>query len=127
MDVEGKAAFKRALADVAFDGAKSVQLKVEAGVDDDRHVFDCTLQQLPCGLFVVSYTRTPARTVKLSPRELQIVHAECQDEPMKVTAKRLNVSLKTIEAHRANVRRKTETTGPATLTRWAIEHGHVAH
>jgi DNA-binding NarL/FixJ family response regulator len=63
------------------------------------------------------------RLAALTPRERSILAAIASGETSKATARRLGISVRTVEAHRDSVARKLRLRGAAALTRFAIEHG----
>lgn len=62
----------------------------------------------------------------LSPRESEILSALGRGESSKQIAKALGLSVRTVEAHRQNIKRKLEIDGQAELIKYAVEHarGH---
>ncbi|HWH75397.1 MAG TPA: response regulator transcription factor [Methylibium sp.] len=62
----------------------------------------------------------------LSPRESEILSALGRGESSKQIAKALDLSVRTVEAHRQNIKRKLEIDGQAELIKYAVEHarGH---
>ena len=52
------------------------------------------------------YAQIRAKFALLSPREAQVLHGIVAGKPNKVISAELNISLKTVEAHRASVMRK---------------------
>lgn len=123
MDERSKAAIQGALCAVTFEGEPLSHAHCHVELNGDSFAFDCEVRPVPNAAFLVSWRRGPQKPVHLTQREKQVLLAECEDEPMKVTAKRLGISLKTVETHRANLRKKTGARGPATLARWAIANG----
>jgi two-component system response regulator FixJ len=61
-----------------------------------------------------------ARYVSLTPREREVMAQVVAGEPNKVIARNLDLSAKTIEAHRAAVMRKMEADSLAGLVHMAI-------
>lgn len=59
----------------------------------------------------------------LSPRESEILSALGRGESSKQIAKALDLSVRTVETHRQNIKRKLELEGQAELIRYAVEHG----
>jgi len=59
----------------------------------------------------------------LSPRESEILSALGRGESSKQIAKALDLSVRTVETHRQNIKRKLELDGQAELIRYAVEHG----
>ena len=58
----------------------------------------------------------------LSPRESEILSALGRGESSKQIAKALDLSVRTVETHRQNIKRKLELEGQAELIRYAVEH-----
>ena len=63
------------------------------------------------------------RPVHLTPTERKIVRHVAQGLSSRAIADHLGTSIKTVEAHRANVHRKLGIGKAALLVRWAIEEG----
>jgi two-component system nitrate/nitrite response regulator NarL len=61
----------------------------------------------------------------LTEREREVLILLAQGENNKNIAKKLDVSVRTIEAHRLNLRRKLNIDTPAGITRYAIERGWI--
>lgn len=79
-------------------------------------------------LIVEGYMRPPAAagerpgSFNLTPRERQIVQLVAGGGTSKEVAARLGLSVKTVEAHRANVMRKLGLHSVADLVRYAVRH-----
>jgi len=58
----------------------------------------------------------------LSPRESEVLSALGRGESSKQIAKTLDLSVRTVETHRQNIKRKLELDGQAELIRYAVEH-----
>lgn len=58
----------------------------------------------------------------LTPRESQILSALGRGQSSKQIAQALDLSVRTVEAHRQSIRRKLELEGQAELIRYAVEH-----
>ena len=58
----------------------------------------------------------------LSPRETEILAALGRGESSKQIARTLDLSVRTVEAHRQNIKRKLELPGQAELIKYAVEH-----
>lgn len=58
----------------------------------------------------------------LSPRESEILSALGRGESSKQIAKTLGLSVRTVETHRQNIKRKLEIDGQAELIKYAVEH-----
>ena len=63
----------------------------------------------------------------LSPRESEILSALGRGESSKQIAKALDLSVRTVETHRQNIKRKLELEGQAELIRYAVEHARGLH
>ena len=70
----------------------------------------------------VDSTETSAFT-RLSPREREILQLFSEGKSTKEIALHLKLSVKTVETHRRNVMAKTQASGIAELTRYAIREG----
>ena len=66
------------------------------------------------------------RIPKITPREREIIQMLCAGNSNKETALQLNISVKTVEAHRLNIMRKLRLTSLSRLVRYAIREGIVA-
>jgi DNA-binding NarL/FixJ family response regulator len=66
------------------------------------------------------------RTPTVTPREREIVALLCDGHSNKETARALNISVKTVEAHRLNIMRKLRLTSLSQLVRYAIREGIIA-
>ena len=62
----------------------------------------------------------------LSPREAEILSALGRGESSKQIAKALDLSVRTVEAHRQSIKRKLELDGQAELIKYAVEHAREA-
>lgn len=67
--------------------------------------------------------RTPAQRNQLSTRELDILACLAQGQSSKQIARVLDLSVRTVESHRQNIRRKLDLDTQADLIRYAVEHG----
>ena len=67
--------------------------------------------------------RTPAPRNVLSVREQDILACLAQGQSSKQIARVLDLSVRTVESHRQNIRRKLELETQADLIRYAVEHG----
>ena len=63
----------------------------------------------------------------LSPRESEILSALGRGESSKQIARALDLSVRTVETHRQNIKRKLELEGQAELIRYAVEHARGPH
>jgi DNA-binding NarL/FixJ family response regulator len=74
-------------------------------------------------LFAKAYSsNTPSpRTTNLSSRELEIVKHIGQSESNREMAQNLNISINTVEAHRARLMKKLHVHSTIDLVRWAIQ------
>lgn len=62
----------------------------------------------------------------LTPRESEILGLLGQGASSKQIARALDLSVRTVEAHRQSIKRKLELDGQAELIRYAVEHGRDA-
>ncbi len=62
----------------------------------------------------------------LTPRESEILSLLGQGASSKQIARDLDLSVRTVEAHRQSIKRKLELDGQAELIRYAVEHGRDA-
>jgi len=62
---------------------------------------------------------------ELTPREVQVLVLWCNGSSMKQSAWTLNISVKTIEFHRARIRRKTGVYETPNLVRYAAGAGSI--
>lgn len=93
------------------------------GVRDD-HPYNINYVHLPEHAVVMAETTTDIEE-NLTEREITVLLAICRDESPKLTAERLKVSVSTIEAFRASLKRKLNARGTAGLVRAAIRMGIV--
>ena len=63
----------------------------------------------------------PGEAAALSPREVEILDCLADGLPSKQVATRLGMSVRTVETHRHNIRRKLRLAGQAELIRYAVE------
>lgn len=89
-----------------------------------KHVWETTLMEAP-DAHIICQWREVSGVIRLTPRENQALLALCADEPEKVTAQRLGVSIKTIDTFRASLRKKTGAAGIAGLVRYAVRAGII--
>jgi DNA-binding NarL/FixJ family response regulator len=61
----------------------------------------------------------------LSPRESEILSALGRGESSKQIAKALDLSVRTVETHRQNIKRKLDLEGQAELIKYAVEHARL--
>jgi DNA-binding NarL/FixJ family response regulator len=66
-------------------------------------------------------TENPDRRAQLSPRENEILAALARGESSKQIARTLDLSVRTVEAHRQNIKRKLDLEGQAELIKYAVE------
>jgi DNA-binding NarL/FixJ family response regulator len=70
-----------------------------------------------------AHTRTPSPYENLTSREREVLHLAAEGYTSAQIAKRLYLSPRTVETHRANLMRKLGLRSQADLTRYAIERG----
>lgn len=66
--------------------------------------------------------QAPSPRAQLSDRERQILAFLGQGQSSKHIANQLNLSVRTVESHRQNIRRKLNVAGQAELIKYAVEH-----
>ena len=66
--------------------------------------------------------QAPSTRALLSDRERQILACLGQGQSSKHIANQLNLSVRTVESHRQNIRRKLNVAGQAELIKYAVEH-----
>ena len=66
--------------------------------------------------------QAPSPRTLLSDRERQILAFLGQGQSSKQIANQLNLSVRTVESHRQNIRRKLNVAGQAELIKYAVEH-----
>ncbi len=66
--------------------------------------------------------QAPSTRALLSDRERQILAFLGQGQSSKHIANQLNLSVRTVESHRQNIRRKLNVAGQAELIKYAVEH-----
>ena len=62
------------------------------------------------------------QTIKLSPRQQQVLDGMWRGELRKETAYRLGLTDLTVRNYRAHLYRKAGTTNAVSVVRWALEH-----
>lgn len=114
-------------------GARGYMLKSDAGRDliaavdalrERRPFFSLQLgRQKPVQSPVLG--RAAADKGGLTPREVEVTRLLAEGKSNKEVADVLNISVKTVETHRARVMRKLGFASFAELVRWAIRNHHV--
>jgi len=69
--------------------------------------------------------RNQAPRPVLSPRESEILSALGRGESSKQIARALDLSVRTVETHRQNIKRKLDLEGQAELIKYAVEHARL--
>ena len=69
--------------------------------------------------------KAPPATEELTPREREILSLACEGLRSVEIARRLSLSIRTIDAHRRNIKRKLGIHSMAGLTRYALKHGLI--
>ena len=64
----------------------------------------------------------PSVISTLSDREIEIIKLITQEKTTSQIAEELSISAKTVEAHKSNIFRKTDTNSLVGLTKFAIKH-----
>jgi DNA-binding NarL/FixJ family response regulator len=78
------------------------------------------------GLFLSSSTLKGKLSHGLTPRQRQILQLVAEGRSRKQIATILNISVKTVEFHKAGLMRELDLHSSADLTRYAIQHGIIA-
>lgn len=96
--------------------AEEIKLAIDAVMQGQRYL--CTGAQ-------GSIAPKPGQTVReaLTGREQTILLALAQGKSNKEVASALEISVRTVETHRKNIKRKLGISSTAGLTRYALEHG----
>jgi len=68
---------------------------------------------------------TPPASMDLTPREREILSLACEGIRSAEIARRLDLSVRTIDAHRRNIKRKLGIHSMAGLTRYALKNGLI--
>ena len=68
-------------------------------------------------------TEVPSEADRLTPRQREIVQLIAEGRTSKEIARRLNLSVKTVDRHRAELMARLEVHDIASLVRWAIRFG----
>jgi DNA-binding NarL/FixJ family response regulator len=76
--------------------------------------------ELSARLIQASATQSPVE--RLTPRELDILDALADGLSSKQIAQRTDLSVRTVETHRLNLKRKLDIDGQAELIKFAVEH-----
>jgi len=63
-----------------------------------------------------------SKKCRLTNRELQVLTLICKEHTNKEIAKKLNISVRTVDAHRRNILQKTNSNNTAGLVTYAIKH-----
>ena len=79
-------------------------------------------QQILDALDVQSRIKKNISVTHLTIREIEIIKLMEQDLSNKQIVEVLNISIRTVETHRKNIFRKTNTNNILTLVKWAYEH-----
>lgn len=90
------------------------------------HFYRHLIQHASAGLRTNLILRKAQGHEVLTERECGIVALVCDCYSSKEIANILSLSVKTVEAHRANIMRKLRLHDTTVLIRWAIRHGVVA-
>ena len=69
--------------------------------------------------------RPAAQDNQLTSREQEVLRHIANGEPNKQIAKALDLSVRTVETHRLNIKRKLGIEGQAELIKFAVQHGRV--
>ena len=68
---------------------------------------------------------TASSNRRLTEREREIIKLICEEMTAKEIAERLNISVKTVEFHRQEIKHRIGVRGTAGITRYAVRHGII--
>jgi DNA-binding CsgD family transcriptional regulator len=122
IDARDLADFKLAIANFQFE-QRAVAYCVRT-LKLDGFLFSGVVEHVG-DLFVAHWQRRLASAPELTPRERQVLVALCRDETIKQTARRLRISVKTVESFRLILRKKIGARSSAGLIVWAVANGIV--
>lgn len=94
-----EAAVKKIFRRIVIETRRLARSSVASGLQDDKH---------------------------LTPREREVLILMAEDNSLKQIAKKLNISVKTVESHRAAIMRKLNIYSSVGLTRYAIQEGLIS-
>jgi len=105
---------------VLKQSASAELLKAIRAVATGARYLDVALAKRAAGAFVAKYETEPAG---ISDREAEVLRLVAVGYSNKDIAARLDLSVKTIEVHKANAMRKLELRGRVDIVRHALRHG----
>jgi len=105
---------------VLKQSASAELLKAIRAVATGARYLDVALAKRAAGAFVAEYEAPPA---PISDREAEVLRLVAVGYSNKDIAARLDLSVKTIEVHKANAMRKLELRGRVDIVRHALRHG----
>lgn len=117
--------FKRASAIAKIDGyvlkldaSEDLMMAIKGALNGKRFVSPAIAQEMAWQDSHASMDENP-----LSTRELEVLTLVAEGHGSETIAVRLKLSKRTVDNHRANIRKKLDLTNAAELTRYAIENG----
>jgi DNA-binding NarL/FixJ family response regulator len=129
---------EQVMREVLQSGARGLVLKSDADRDlleaveavaRKRHFFTRRLSELVLGGYLAGSAASDKKSEEtpLTERECEVVRLLADGMSSKEAARRLQISIRTVESHRINISRKLGFNSIAKLVQYAIRHGIVAH
>jgi len=116
-------------------GAAGYVLKDSSGSDlveairtvmTGERFLSATLSEIPYEIMAAEVkTGQLDPTALLTPREREVLHMVAEGLTSEQIGRRLSISRRTVEAHRASIQQKLELHSVAELVRFAVEHGLI--
>jgi DNA-binding CsgD family transcriptional regulator len=117
-DARERNEWRRWIAEALLDGYSGPHFTLYEG-----HTYRCAFRKLNAGIIVNTWgLHLPS---ELSDRELSVLTMIAQDLKPQAIAKKLRLSLSTVETYRARLKEKLKVQGTAGLIRWAVRVGLV--
>lgn len=109
---------------IAKDGLASEAVPaLRAALAGRYYVSPSLLSDIPQGFFTLGYTPVDLFGVNLTPRQREVLQLVAEGKSNKEIAGILNVSLKTVDFHKAKLMDELGLRTTAELTRYALDHG----
>jgi DNA-binding NarL/FixJ family response regulator len=129
---------EQVMREVLQAGARGLVLKSDADRDlleaveavaKKRHFFTTRMSELVLGGYLASTAvkeKEKNKVAQLTERECEVMRLLADGMSSKEAARRLQISIRTVESHRINISRKLGFNSIAKLVHYAIRHGIVA-
>jgi DNA-binding NarL/FixJ family response regulator len=105
--------------------ARTQLIPAVAALGEHKPYFDSTVSTLLLETFLNPAARSSRRRGRLTPREREVVQLVAEGRSSKEVAARLKVSVKTVEAHRANIMNKLDLHSASQLVLYAVRNNIV--